>query len=44
MGSFELVAHTSAVTDFDAIEEDPGVDQRYIDEMTDLLIEVTGAA
>ena len=41
---FVLVDHPSAVPDFDDIEEDPGVDQRYMDEMTDLLAAVTGAA
>ena len=41
---FVLVSHESAVTDFDLIEEDPTVDQHYIDEMADLLREVTGAA
>ena len=33
---FELVGHVSAVDDFDLVEEDPAVDARYIDEMTDL--------
>lgn len=41
---FELVSHQSAVSDFDAIEEDPAVDRRYADEMADLLASVTGAA
>jgi hypothetical protein len=40
---FALVPHSSAVTDFDAIEEDPAVDRLYIDEMTRLLEEVTHA-
>ena len=40
---FVLVRHTSAVPDFDEIEEDPAVDQRYVDEMTALLADVTGA-
>lgn len=40
---FELVAHRSGIRDFDAIEEDPDVDQRYVDEMAELLAEVTGA-
>jgi len=40
---FELVPHLSAVADFDDIEEDPVVDQLYIDEMTGLLGQVTGA-
>ena len=30
-------SHTSAVADFDAIEDDAAVDQHYIDEMTELL-------
>jgi hypothetical protein len=41
---FVLVPHVSGVTDFDAIQADPAVDQRYIDEMTQLLAEVTGAS
>jgi hypothetical protein len=41
---FVLVRHESSVPDFDDIEEDPGVDQLYIDEMTDLVRDVTGAA
>jgi hypothetical protein len=41
---FVLVPHVSAVTDFDAIQEDPAVDQLYIDEMTELLVQVTGAS
>jgi hypothetical protein len=41
---FVLVPHVSAVTDFDAIQVDAAVDQRYIDEMTQLLSEVTGAS
>lgn len=40
---FVLVQHSSAIADFERIEEDPEVDQRYIDEMTDLLVAVTGA-
>lgn len=40
---FMLVHHASSITDFSLIEEDPDVDQRYVDEMTDLLTEVTGA-
>jgi len=40
---FELVAHASAVRDFDAVEEDPDVDRLYVDEMTALLADVTGA-
>ena len=41
---FVLVAHTSTVADFDAIQRDPKVDQLYIDEMTRLLAQVTGAS
>ncbi len=41
---FVLVPHVSHVADFGAIQFDPEVDQQYIDEMTVLLIEVTGAA
>lgn len=41
---FQLVAHASAVADFDAIEEDPDVDQLYVDEMVDLVRAATGAA
>lgn len=40
---FVLVPHTSGVSDFEAIQVDPAVDQQYIDEMTSLFIEVTGA-
>ena len=40
---FVLARHVSAITDFEAIQEDPVVDQRYIDEMTQLLVDVTGA-
>lgn len=40
---FVLVEHTSAIADFDRIEEDPAVDRAYIDEMTDLLARVTEA-
>jgi len=40
---FVLVPHRSNVADFDAIEEDPAVDRLYIEEMTSLLAEVTGA-
>jgi hypothetical protein len=40
---FVLVDHVSAVADFDRIEEDPAVDQQYIDEITTLLAEVSGA-
>ena len=41
---FALVPHTSSIIDFDRIQEDPTVDQCYIDEMADLLARVTGAA
>ena len=41
---FVLVGHASAVADFDAIQEDPEVDQCYTDEMAALLVQVTGAA
>jgi len=41
---FVLVRHVSAVVDFAAIQVDPAVDQRYIDEMTELLGRVTGAS
>ena len=40
---FVLVDHVSGIDDFEQIEEDPEVDRRYIDEMTDLLVAVTGA-
>jgi hypothetical protein len=40
---FVLVQHASSVADFGRIEEDPDVDQRYVDEMTELLAQVTGA-
>lgn len=41
---FVLVHHESAVADFDRIQEDPKVDQQYIDEITDLVALVTGAS
>jgi hypothetical protein len=41
---FVLVHHESAVADFDRIQEDPEVDQLYIDEITDLVAQVTGAS
>jgi hypothetical protein len=41
---FVLVSHTSSIPDFDLIQEDPAIDQHYIEEMTELLREVTGAA
>jgi len=40
---FVLVRHVSVVADFDLIQEDATVDQQYIDEMTELLRELTGA-
>jgi hypothetical protein len=40
---FTLVSHTSSLADFDRIQVDPDVDQRYIGEMADLLARVTGA-
>jgi hypothetical protein len=41
---FVLVPHTSSIVDFDLIQDDPEVDQRYIEEMTELLARVTGAS
>jgi hypothetical protein len=41
---FTLVPHTSSVVDFDLVQDDPDVDQCYIDEMTELLARVTGAS
>jgi hypothetical protein len=41
---FVLVPHASAVPDFDRIQEDPAVDQLYVEEMTELLRLVTGAS
>ena len=41
---FVLVPHVSSVADFDAIQHDPATDQLYIDEMTSLLAQVTGAS
>jgi hypothetical protein len=41
---FVLVHHESSVADFDRIQEDPEVDQRYIDEITALVAQVTGAS
>ena len=41
---FVLVDHVSAVEDFDLIQVDPAVDQRYVDEITDLLARTTGAS
>jgi hypothetical protein len=41
---FVLVHHVSSVADFDAIQVDPVVDEQYIDEMCELLRDMTGAA
>jgi hypothetical protein len=41
---FALVSHVSSIVDFDLIQDDPEVDQYYIDEMTELLARVTGAS
>lgn len=41
---FVLVRHESAVIDFDRIQEDPAVDQQYVDEITELVAQVTGAS
>jgi hypothetical protein len=41
---FTLVSHRSSIVDFDLIQDDPEADQRYIDEMTELLARVTGAS
>lgn len=40
---FELVPHTSDVRDFHAIEEDPAVDQLYLEEMEAFVGALTGA-
>ncbi|MGE0880289.1 MAG: CmcJ/NvfI family oxidoreductase [Acidimicrobiia bacterium] len=40
---FVLVEHTSAVSDFERIEEDPETDELYRQEMGELLKQVTGA-
>jgi hypothetical protein len=40
---FVLVHHVSAVADFDRVQEDPVVDQQYIDEIQELVATVTGA-
>ena len=40
---FRLARHSSTVANFGLIEEDPGTDQLYVTEMTQLLQEVTGA-
>jgi hypothetical protein len=39
-----LVRHASSIKDFDQIQEEPTVDQQYMDEMTELLMHETGAA
>jgi len=41
---FVLVDHVSAVTDFALIQEDPIVDQQYIDETTELLATLVAAS
>ena len=41
---FVLVHHESAVDDFDRIQEDPAVDQQYIDEITEVVAQDTGAS
>jgi hypothetical protein len=41
---FVLVSHASSIKDFDQIQEEPTVDQQYMDEMTELLMHETGAA
>ena len=41
---FVIVPHVSTVADWDAIQVDPEVDQLYVDEMTELLLQVTGAS
>lgn len=41
---FQLVHHASAIADLDLIEEDAAIDRRYIDEMTALLSDLTGAS
>jgi hypothetical protein len=41
---FALVPHRSSIVDFDLIQDDPDVDQQYIDEMAELLARVTGAS
>ena len=40
---FALVPHKSSIVDFDRIQDDPEIDQCYIDEMADLLEQATGA-
>jgi hypothetical protein len=40
---FRLVHHVSLIEDFDRIQEDPAVDQPYIEEIAELLGQVTGA-
>lgn len=41
---FALVGHVSAASDLHQIEEDPAVDQFYINEMTEFLKDLTGAS
>jgi hypothetical protein len=40
---FQLVAHTTAVADLESIEEDPEADRAYCQEMSTLIIGLTGA-
>src|SRR5689334_19691618 len=40
---FVLAQHVSAVADFHRIQEDPAVDQQYIDETTAFLTQLVGA-
>lgn len=41
---FQLVAHVSAVADFELIQVDPEVDRVYIEEIASLVRDVTGAS
>ena len=41
---FVLVQHRSAVEDFDLIQVDAAVDQQYVEEITELLAQTTGAS
>jgi hypothetical protein len=41
---FVFARHVSAVADFHQIQEDPAVDQQYIDETAAFLVELTGAS
>ncbi len=41
---FQIVSHHSALTHFDNIELDPMANAKYLDELSGLLAEVTGAA